>query len=118
MLNMAVRSVASFPFKYEPPFPWRGPRPIVEATRFDRMTTVTIGRRTIAVDAGNWLVQSDDGELTTLSDSVFRRWYQPVSSEGKRALNPNDPFPKGPRRKRRKRPKHDRPSSAQRTLKL
>jgi hypothetical protein len=59
---------------------------MVEASRFDRMTMVRIGRRTIAVEAGHWLIESEDGTLVTMSDSVFQRWYAPIDYEAKRAL--------------------------------
>ena len=115
---MAVRSVASFNYRYEPPFPWRGPRPIVEATRFDRMTNVNVGRRTIAVEAGHWLIKSEDGALVTMNDTVFRRWYSAIDREAQRALDNSVPFPQGPRRARLKRPKHVRHASGQGLLKL
>jgi len=115
---VAVRSVASFNYRYEPPFPWRGPRPIVEASRFDRMTSVRIGRRTIAVDEGHWLVKSEDGSLVTMNDRVFRRWYSPIDQDAERALNDRLAFVGGPRRARPKRKKHARHSSAQVLLKL
>ena len=115
---MAVRSVASFNYQYEPPFPWRGPRPLVEATRFDRMTNVNVGRGTIAVDAGEWLIESEDGSLVTMTDRVFRRWYAPVDRDARQALDRNQAFPQGARRIRPKRPKHKRGHTNQGLLKL
>ena len=82
------------------------------------MTTVNIGRRTIAVDVGEWLVESEDGSLVTMTDRIFRRWYAPVDQEARQALDRSKPFPQGARRVRPKRPKHKRGPTNQELLKL
>jgi hypothetical protein len=82
------------------------------------MTNISLGRRTIAVDAGHWLIKSDDGSMVTMKDTIFRRWYSAVDREGQRALDNSVPFPQGPRRARPKRPKHTRGSTNQELLNL
>ena len=84
---MVIRQVVSHRYRYSPPFPWRGPRPVVEATRVSEMTTFSYGNRTVALDAGEWLLESSDGGLITMSDATFRKWYDPVDMAAAAAMS-------------------------------
>jgi hypothetical protein len=105
LILVSVRTLPSFRFRYCPPYPWRGPQPEVDAFRASEMTTIAMGSRTVALDAGEWLLQTRDGGLETMSHDTFRRWYDPVDDEAAAALRGERPARRPPRRAPRRRPR-------------
>ena len=45
------------------------------------MTTLREGERTVAIEAGDWLLKAADGGLVTMSDATFRQWYQTIDGD-------------------------------------
>ena len=98
---MFSRSLPSYRYRYAPPYPWRGPRPVVDAAQVQKMTRFRHGDSTVTADGGEWVLRTRDGNVETMADRTFRRWYTPVDDAAAAALRGERP-PRRPRRSRRR----------------
>ena len=83
---------------------------MVEAFRAREMTTIAFGNTTVALDKGEWFIQTRDGTVETMPDRTFRRWYDPVDEAAAAELRGE--------RKRRRRPHRSRKTRRQQALAL